>query len=380
MEALEAFTGMREAAELAGNTISQARAWSRISEIQDRQGEPQAALESASHAEALTRKAGEPGQVELARALYRKGWEHFRLGDAEEAFPLGQQSLELSRQLGPVARREMAMSLNLLGSVSRLRGHYSTAADYQKQALNVYRELGDKEKEGVMLHNMAVNATHRGDYQTAENLYQEAIKIHREIGNRQSELNTLTGMASAELGLKKFESAEHKLNSAITLAVTASRGSLSNTFRYLAEAYLGQDRVDEAFNAAYQALALSFQSGRQEFTGSAWFTLGNISAHQNFIFPREGITIATDVISLEELQEKLDHPKVCYAESVQIFSEIGAESERARALKAWALYEISNGSKGEGRLKWQEALEIFQRLGMHLETERMVTENPNDSS
>lgn len=379
MEALEAFSGMREAAELAENTISQARAWSRISEIQDRQGDPQAALESARNAEALTRKAGEPGQVELARALYRKGWEHFRLGDAEEAFPLGQQSLELSRQLGPVARREMAMSLNLLGSVSRLRGHYSTAADYQEQALNVYRELGDKEKEGVMLHNLAVNATHRGDYQTAENLYQEAIKIHREIGNRQSELNTLTGMASAELGLKKFESAEQKLNTAITLAVTASRGSLSNTFRYLAEAYLGQDRVEEAFNAAYQALALSFQSGRQEFTGSAWFTLGNISAHPEFKFPSEGVSVATDVISLKELQEKLEHPEVSYAESVQIFSEIGAESERARALKAWALYEISNGSKEEGRIKWQKAFDIFQRLGMHLETERMRTENPNDS-
>ncbi len=130
------------------------------------------------------------------------------MGDLEEAFPLGQQSCELSRQLGPVARREMAMSLNLLGSVSRLRGHYSTATDYQEQALNLYRELGDREKEGVMLHNLAVNASHRGDYQTAEKLFEEAINIHREIGNRQSELITLTGMASAELGLGKYESAE----------------------------------------------------------------------------------------------------------------------------------------------------------------------------
>lgn len=379
MEALEAFTKMREAAEKAGNVLSQARAWSRISEIQDKQGDPQAALESARHAEALTREAGEPGQVELARALYRKGWEHFRLGDAEEAFPLGIQSLELSRQLGPVARREMAMSLNLLGSVSRLRGHYRTAADYQEQALSLYRELGDREKEGVMLHNLAVNASHRGDYESAVSLFEEAIKIHQEIGNRQSELITLTGMASAELGLEKYESAEKKLNAAIALAVTANRGSLSNTFRYLAEAHLGQNRLEEAFSAASQALMLASQTGRQEFTGSAWFTLGNLSAHPDFTFPGNDGTVATGSLR-EELEEKLKNPAFCYAESVRIFAEIGAESERARALKAWAAYEIANGNNEEGRNKWQEAFDIFQRLGMYLETERMLAENENDTS
>lgn len=379
MESLEAFTKMREAAEAAGNAISQARAWSRISEIQDKQGDPQAALESARHAEAITRGAGEPGQAELARALYRKGWEHFRLGDLEEAFPLGRESLELSRQLGPVARRETAMSLNLLGSVSRLRGHYSTAAEYQEQALSLYRELGDREKEGVMLHNLAVNATHRGDYQTAETLFDEALTIHREIGNRQSELITLTGMASAEIGLGKYESAEQKLNMAIALAVTANRGSLSNTFRYLAEAYLGQHRIQEAFNAAYQALTLALQTGRQEFTGSAWFTLGNLSAHPNFTFPSNDGTVTTEYLSLEELEEKLKNPANCFAESIRIFVEIGAESERARALKAWAVYEITNGNKEEGRTKWHEAFNIFQHLGMYHETERMIIENKNDS-
>lgn len=380
MEALEAFNKMRGAAETAGSAISQARAWSRISEIQDKQGDPQAALESARHAEAITRGAGEPGQVELARALYRKGWEHFRLGDLEEAFPLGQQSLELSRQLGPVARREMAMSLNLLGSVSRLRGHYSTAAEYQEQALSLYRELGDREKEGVMLHNLAVNATHRGDYQTAETLFDEALNIHREIGNRQSELITLTGMASAEIGLGKFESAEQKLNMAITLAVTANRGSLSNTFRYLAEAYLGQHRIEEAFNAAYQALTMALQTGRQEFTGSAWFTMGNLAAHPNFTFPNNDGTVNTDYLSLDALEDKLKSPTICFAESVRIFVEIGAESEHARALKAWAVYETARGNLEDGRAKWQEAFDIFQRLGMYHETERMIAENENDSS
>ena len=231
-----------------------------------------------------------------------------------------------------------------------------------------------------MLHNLAVNATHRGDYQTAESLYDEALNIHREIGNRQSELITLTGMASAEVGLGKYQSAEEKLNMAIALAVTANRGSLSNTFRYLAEAYLGQDRIGEAFSAAYQALTMALQTGRQEFTGSAWFTLGNLAAHPNFTFPGDDGTLATNYLNLEELEEKLTNPPTCFAESVRIFVEIGAESERARALKAWAAYEMTNGREAEGQAKWQEAFEIFQRLGMYHETERMIAENKNDSS
>jgi hypothetical protein len=79
------------------------------------------------------------------------------------------------------------------------------------------------------------------------------------------------------------------------------------------------------------------------------------------------------------LEEKLKNPNVCFAESVRIFAEIGAESERARALKAWAAFDMANENKDEGRTKWQEAFNIFQRLGMHLETERMMTENNNDS-
>jgi tetratricopeptide (TPR) repeat protein len=380
MEALEVFIKMRAEAETIGDVVAQARAWSRISEIQDKQGDHQSALESASHAEAITRGAGEPAQVELARALYRKGWEHYRLGDLEEAYTLGQQSLDLSRQLEPTARRERAMSLNLLGSVSRVRGNYNTAAEYQEQALALYRELGDREKEGIMLHNLAVNAHYRGDYQTAATLFEEALLIHREIGSRQSELYSLTSLAGAEIGLGKYAAAEQKLTTSIGLAVTANRSSLAGTFRYLAEAYLGQNRTGEAFNAACQALILAMQAGGQEYTAAAWFTMGNLAAHPDFQLSANNFSGSIEVSKLEGLTEKLNNPAACYAESIRIFTEIGAESERARALKAWATYELDKGNQSQGHAKWQEAFSIFQYLGMHLEIERMAPIHKNDSS
>jgi hypothetical protein len=40
------------------------------------------------------------------------------------------------------------------------------------------------------------------------------------------------------------------------------------------------------------------------------------------------------------------------------------EAERARTLSDWASYEQSRGESGRGLAMWQEAREIFSRLGI----------------
>jgi hypothetical protein len=61
----------------------------------------------------------------------------------------------------------------------------------------------------------------------------------------------------------------------------------------------------------------------------------------------------------------------CFAESVRIFTEMSAEGELARTLRAWAEYEIGRGDRVRGEKMWQEARDIFVRLGMELEVGRM---------
>lgn len=359
-EATEACAAMRTAAETIRDVVAQARAWNELSQTQDSQGDYPAALESAGRAEALCRNmqgAGTAAKVELARSLFRKGWGFYRLGDAEAALALGEQSLTLSAELN--ARREMADSLNLLGGVHSVLGHHGDAAHYNARAVALYQELGDRERIGAMLNHLGEHARLRGDYHAAVALYQEALKIAYETGNRNGEMAYLSNLGGARGGLGEYRVAEYDLRRTIRWAEIAGQGGwLSGTYRFLAEACLGQGKVGEALAAARRALALGQEVGAPAFIGEAWRTLGMVTAQA-----AKSILIAG----------KTHDATLCFAKSMRIFTEMGAKGEQARLLRAWARYEIGQGNLARGKAMWQRAQDLFAQLGMKLEVERMST-------
>ena len=357
-EAAEACTAMREAAEVSGDVIAQARAWNRLSRTQDAQGDYPAALESASQAEDISRRAREAGdaaKAELARALFRKGWGFYRLGDAKAALELGEQALALSSELN--ARREIADSLNLLGGVNSLLGHHGNAARYNTRAIALYQELGDRERIGAMLNHLGYHARLRGDYSATVALCQEALKIAYETGNRNAEMAFLSNLDGARVGMGEYRVAEYDLRRIIRWAEIAGQGGwLSGTYRFLAEACLGQGKVDESLTTAQRALALGQGVGAPTLVGGAWRILGMALAQA-----ARSITIGDQAYDAA----------ACFTESSRVFTEIGAEGERARTLREWAKYEMDQGDLARGEAAWQKARDLFARLGMELEVERM---------
>jgi len=357
-EAAKACTAMRQAAEASGDIVAQARAWNRLSRTQDAQGDYPSALESAGQAETIARSAQEAGKVaktELARALFRKGWGFYRLGDAEAALELGEQALVLSTGLD--TRREMADSLNLLGGVHSLLGHHGNAAHYNARAVALYQELGDRERIGAMLNHLGEHARLRGDYGAAAALYQEALKTAYETGNRNGEMAFLSNLGGARVGMGEYRVAEYDLRRIIRWAEIAGQGGwLARTYRFLAEACLGQDKVDDALTAAQRALALGQKVGAPTLIGGAWRTLGMILA-----------LVAKPIAINDQTYDAAS----CFDESAQIFTRIGAEGERARTLREWARYEMDQGDLARGESMWRESRAIFEQLKMELEVERM---------
>ena len=357
-EAAEACTAMLAAAEASRDTVAQARAWNRLSRTQDAQGDYPAALKSAGQAVAIFRDASEAdgaAQAELARALFRKGWSLYRLGDAKAALGLGEQALALNTELD--TRREMADSLNLLGGVHSMLGHHGNAAHYNARAVTLYQELGDRERIGAMLGHLGEHARLRGDYNAASALYQEALKIAYETGNRNSEMVFLSNLGGARVGMREYRVAEYDLRRIIRWAEIAGQGGwLSGTYRFLAEACLGQGKVDEALTTAQRALALGQEIGAPALVGGAWRALGMVLAKA-----AKPITIGGQTCD----------SVACFTESVRIFTEIRAEGERARTLREWARYEMDQGDLAQGEAMWHKARDGFARLGMDLEVERM---------
>jgi serine/threonine protein kinase/tetratricopeptide (TPR) repeat protein len=360
-EATEAYTRMREAAEAAGDDVAEARAWNGLTAVQEYQGDNRAALGSARRAEELARRAGdaEGARDELALALNRQGLASHRLGDASAVERLGGQILALSEEMSEGSRAARANGLKLLGVAHEVSGRFAEAHECFEQSLALLKELGDRRNLGFMLNNLGVIAHLGADYREAVRRYTEALEIFREIGERTWELPTLGNLAGAQIGLDDYVAAESNLRQALALVGPAGHFALSMIYCYLAESFWGQGKNEEALPTALRALELGQKTENQDYIANAWRTLGLVAARAGGTILVDGGTRTADE---------------CFAESLRVYTEMGAAAERARTLRDWARHELSCGDAVRGASMWREARAVFTQLGMERELERMPSE------
>jgi predicted ATPase/class 3 adenylate cyclase len=352
-EASESYKNLRSLAEEAGDKLAEARACNGLAFLDERQGNNRASIESAEHAEALARKAGQRGVKELIRALHLKGWAFYRLADAEAVLKLAEQTLTLCKESND--QQGLATSLKLLGVAHLQLGHYREADQFFEEGLARSREAGDRRTTAAMYSNLGEIARFRGDYSSAVELYEKALFIARQIGHRESELIYITNLAAARLGLNAFVQAETDLRQAIALTGGRNSCALAEAFSLLAEACLGQGKREDAFEASRRALELASESENDLYLGTAWRTLGQVLCATGASPPgNDGIPSAGD----------------CFAESLRVFQKMNAEGEQARTLRAWAELDFQQGRLAEAAKKSEAAKTIFQRLGAEFEAAR----------
>ena len=357
-EAIETFTAMHAAAEAAGDAGARARAWVGLARAQGDQGNFRAALDSSAQAEAVAQAAS--ARVELMQALAMKGRTLFRLGEVEAAQTLEEQAVVLATELDD--KRQIVNSLNILGAAHIMLGRYPQAEQCVTRALTISQELGDRMGEEDLLNSLGVIADARGDYDTALQRAQEALRIAREIGDRDGEFIFLSNVGAERVRSGEYQAAGVDLRQVIHMAGTTGASGLSDTYRCLAEACLGQGKVEEALAAARHALVLGQEGGMQLFVGPAWRALGMVAAH----LP-EPIALADPHTG----QSRTYDAQACFAEGMRVCTEAGMEGERARILREWAKHELARGDRARGEVMWAEARETFGRLGAELEVARM---------
>jgi tetratricopeptide (TPR) repeat protein len=357
-EAIEVYQSLTAQAEAMGDAMNQADAWHGIAEAQMHRGDARAAIESAIREEAVARQVG--AHLELTRAMWMQAWGAFRLGEMEKALSLAEQVSTLSHQLND--RSQLAHSLNLLGVLESVSGNYQEAARNFEQALEIFRALGNRRRAMPLMNNLGVILESQGNYRGALSRYQQALDMAREIGNRDGEMVYLSNFGGAKVRLGEYPSAEADLRQVIQMAGSRGLYELSQTYSFLAEALLGQDRVVEALESAQQALALAEEMESQDNLGIAWRALGLVAAARH-----EPIQVGLS----KEGQPRIASAETCFVESERIFKAIEREDERARTLREWAKFKLEQGDSEHGLQLWDEARAIFTQLGAQPEVERM---------
>lgn len=273
---------------------------------------------------------------------------------------LGEQALELCTELNN--QNEMALCLKLLGAAHYVSGRYEKAEDCWENALRIFQELGNRQQGMDLLSNLGVIADGRGDYETSYQRFEGALKIARETGYKDGEIVFLTNTGSGLVALKRYDEALNVLREAIALAGINGSWCMPLTFNLHAEALLGLGRYDEAFYSARQALVLAEEDKTPEYIAIAWRTLGMICDRTD------------DVVRFSDwdTHQRGDHDaEDCFSKSAKIFTEAEIELDHARTLREWARYEFRKGDKEKGATMWQEARDIFAKLGAQMEVDRM---------
>jgi len=121
-----------------------------------------------------------------ARVLFAAGILAVEQGDFYSADVNIRKALEIARQLGD--KQGIAVALNALAVHARDRGEAAASRELFEESLAVWRELGDTRAEARALSNIANAAKAQGRYSEAMSLCKECQSIFDKLGDR-------TGMA-----------------------------------------------------------------------------------------------------------------------------------------------------------------------------------------
>ena len=356
--AVEIYSAMLGLAEAEADPIGEARAHIGLSFLHENMDNHLLSLEYARKAETAARRAGAAGKIELAVALYKQGGSHYFLGKASDALRLGEQMKALCDKFGDSydELRTRARCYNLLGTVYGMMEDYDEQILYRQRCLALFEQLGDLRYVSLMSASLSSCYMISGDYATALEVGQSGIKIAQEIGSLHSEISLTQLIAQIYVYQGQYSLAEGAIQRAFDMQKGPSGRPVRTRDFYLirAAALLGQNKLQEAFESARQALAFARQVGIPLDIGLSLATLANCA------WLLQQSQDSTAAVPVGEIPDAA----ACYQESLDIFVRLGRQLEQAETLMEWARYDNSIGDQARGRTNLQTARAIFQKFNL----------------
>jgi predicted ATPase/DNA-binding XRE family transcriptional regulator len=214
-----------------------------------------------------------------AKALGGAGNLAFRQGDYSSAQSLLTAALELGREIGD--KQIIAFSLNGLGNVAAQQGDYTAARSLQNESLALWRELGDELGIATSLHSLGDVAMERGDYTAARSLDEESLALMRELGYK-------WGIAASlgNLGVVAWEQGDFTAARALyeeSLALLRELGdkwSIGVNLNDLGGVALNQGDYTEARSLFVESLALRREIGDKRGIATSLVGLGGVAIRE----------------------------------------------------------------------------------------------------
>jgi tetratricopeptide (TPR) repeat protein len=190
-----------------------------------------------------------------------------------------------------------ATCLNYLGLIHNQISEYEQARDDYRQALDIYRAIGDKGGEAGCANNLGLLESSLGRYKQAEQCYSQALSICHTIGNRFFEGISLNLLGQVHTILGNYALAQEQLDESrsIRQAIGDRRGQ-AFCLHDLGYLHLFSGHPQEATKYFHAAANLRRELGE----------LGNYVA--SLTAQGEACLLGDDIVAAyQSLKEALDH-------------------------------------------------------------------------
>lgn len=250
-------------------------------------------------------------------------------------------TLSLNAAYATHNHRNQSVSLGNLGVAYRHSGRVDIAIHYFLQALDIAKEIGDRQCEEIHLVNLGKSYVDEDRLGRAIDYFHKAKTIAEKFNNRKNAENHLCNLGNIYYSLGNMEQAIICYQKA--LAITreiGDRRSEGTALGYLGRVYINWHHTDWGIAFCQQALAIAREIGDRRGEGNH---IGNL-----------GIAYC----NLGQMDQAIFH----YQQALSIAREIGDLKGVGADLSNLGYAYQKLGQSDLAKQFWQEALQIFEEI------------------
>ena len=325
-----------------------------------------------------------------ADQLFRQGIEQYQQGKLDAAIESWQQALSLYRQLQD--REGEGVALGNLGATYLSLGNYSKAIEFLEPFLAIAKDTGNQLGEAQALGNLGIAYKELGEYEQAIAAHQNALALMQTLKNRQGEGQVLGNLGNAYEALGDYKNAIASYQQSLTIAQEVNdRIGEGAALGNLGAVYSNQGEYDQAIESYQQSLAIAKAIGDRYGEGSTLNNLGSAYQAQGdsakaIEYYNQGLSIAREISDRKLEGEALGNLGIAYEDlgdydkaiehqqqSLSVAQAIGS-----RRLEALAHNNLGHALFGAGKLaeaekRLRDAVKILESLRPGLDDTEKVS-------
>ncbi len=266
--------------------------------------------------------------------------------------------------------------------MSQKVGDHRQALDAFRKALNLARDVKDRESEMTALTGLGVVLQGRGEFARAREHQQGALKIATDLHLRREEATILNDLGGIDLATGRYADAMRQQERALEIArAIGEKDTEAATLNNIGMIERARGNLDRAAKSLDEGLKLSIHNGDREGEARGLINLALVALNRgDFPGAMEKLQKALEIDrSLENragearvlnsmgiAQDSTGHyadALATYQKSLAIFEEVGDEFGKAATLGNVGLVMAISGHRQRALDKYEESLAVQRAIG-----------------